>query len=159
MQALRSRPWEADAAPRRFLGNEYERGALGPRILGEEDFQKTIFVLVIKGRMSKLIISAAALLMTTRTFIAQSVAGFLREVGCLHGCMVVKSHQDPALRPIVEHVGRLKVSDGSGRYVVQYSLEGASQGNGIIERATQSVSGQTRVLLSALEEKLGCSIP
>ena len=34
VQALRSRPWKAHAAPRRFSGNEYERGAHGLRILG-----------------------------------------------------------------------------------------------------------------------------
>ena len=71
----------------------------------------------------------------------------------------MKSDQEPALRSIVEDVGRLKVSDGSGRYVVEYSPVGASQSNGMIERAIQSVSGQTRVLLGALEEKWGCSIP
>ena len=73
--------------------------------------------------------------------------------------MVVKSDQEQALRSIVEDVGRLKESDGSGLYVVEYSPVGASQSNGMIEKAIQSVSGQTRVLLSALEEKWCCSIP
>ena len=125
----------------------------------EDDPQKTMAVLVAKERTSKMIMSAAAPRKTTGTYIAKRVAGFLREVGCLHGDMVVKSDQEPALRSIVEDVGRLKVSDGSGRYVVEYSPVGASQSNGMIERAFQSVSGQTRVLLSALEEKWGCSIP
>ena len=71
----------------------------------------------------------------------------------------MKSDQEPALRSIVEDVGRLKVSDGSGRYVVEYSPVGASQSNGMIERAIQSVSEQTRELLNALEEKWGCSFP
>ena len=55
--------------------------------------------------------------------------------------------------------GVLKSRPASRRYVVEYSPVGASQSNGMIERAIQSVSGQTRVLLSALEEKWGCSIP
>ena len=48
--------------------------------------------------------------------------------------MVVKSDQESALRSIVEDVGRLRVTDGSGRYVIEYS-PGASQSNGMIDRA------------------------
>ena len=81
----------------------------------EEDPQKTMAVPVTKERTSKMIMSAAAPRKTTGTYIAIRVAGFLREVGCLHGDMVVKSDQEPALRSIVEDVGRLKVPDGSGR--------------------------------------------
>ena len=64
-----------------------------------------------------------------------------------------EERQEPALRSIVEDMGRLKVADGSGRYVA-----GASQSCGMIGRAIQSVSGQTRVLLS-LEEAWGRNIP
>ena len=53
----------------------------------------------------------------------------------------MKSDQEQALRSIVEDVGRLKESDGSGLYVVEYSPVGASQSNGMIEKAIQSVSG------------------
>ena len=63
-----------------------------------------------------------------------------------------------ALRSIVEDLGRLKVTDQSGRYVIEYS-PGAIQSNGMIDRAIQSVSGQVRVLLSALEESCGRMIP
>ena len=76
----------------------------------EDDPQKTMAVLVAKERTSKMIISAAAPRKTTGTYIAKRVAGFFREVGCLHGDMVVKSDQEPALRSIVEDVGRLSSS-------------------------------------------------
>ena len=66
--------------------------------------------------------------------------------------MVVKSDQESALRSIVEDVGRLRVTDGSGRYVIEFS-PGASHSNGMIEGAIRSVSGQVRVLLSALEDR------
>ena len=48
--------------------------------------------------------------------------------------MVVKSDQESALRSIVEDLGRLQVTDGSGRHVVEYS-PGASQSNGMIEES------------------------
>ena len=62
------------------------------------------------------------------------------------------------MRSIVEDVGCLKVADGSRRHVVECSPVGASQSHGMIERAIQCVSGQTQVLLSALEEKWGSLI-
>ena len=121
----------------------------------EEDPHKSLPVLVAKERTSKMLMSAAVPRKTTGTYIAKRVVGFLREVGCLHGDMVMKSDQEPALRSVVEDVGRLKAAEGGGRYVAEYSPVGASQSNGMIERAIQSVTGQTRVLLSALEEKWG----
>ena len=101
----------------------------------EDDPQKTMAVLVAKEITSKMITSAAALRKTTSTFIATRDAGFSREIGSLHGDMVVKSDQEPALRSIVEDVGRLEVSDGNGRYVVECTPVGASWSNGMIERA------------------------
>ena len=71
----------------------------------------------------------------------------------------MKSDQEPALRSIVEELGRLKATDGSGRYVIENSPVGASQSNGMIERAIQSESGQVRVLLSELEDRWGSIIP
>ena len=126
----------------------------------EDDPQKTMAVFEAKERTSTMMVSAAAPKNPTGTCIPESVGSILREVGCLHGDMVVKSDQERALLSNVEDVGRfLNVSDGSVWYVVEYSSVGAIQSNGMIERATQSVSGQTRVLLSALEEKCVCSIP
>ena len=141
-------------------GNEHEREvhmdfAFSGR---EDDPQRNVRVLVVKERTSKIFMSAAVPRKTTGAYIAIRVVGFLREVGCLHGDMVVKSDQEPALRSIVENVGRLKVADGSGRYVVECSPVGASQSKGMIERAIPSVSGPVRVLLSALEEKWGRTV-
>ena len=41
--------------------------------------------------------------------------------------MVVKSDQESALRSIVEDVGLLKVTDGSGRYVIEYRVFARSE--------------------------------
>ena len=100
----------------------------------EDDPQKTVPALVVKERTSKMVMSAAVPRKTTGTYISRRVIGYLREVGCLHGDVIVKSDQEPVLRSIVEEVGRLKATDGSGRYVIENSLVGASQSNGMIER-------------------------
>jgi hypothetical protein len=128
--------------------------------LGKEDEAlKTIPIVVAKERTSKMVMAAAVPTKTTGAYISNRVAGFLREVGCMHGDMVMKTDQEPALRTIVEDVGRVKAADGSGRFVVENSPVGASQSNGMVERAIQSVAAQTRVLLSSVEEKWGWRFP
>ena len=122
----------------------------------EEDSPQTMAVLVVKERTSQMTMSAAAPGKTTGTYIAKRVVGSLREIGGLHGDVVVKSDQEPALRSIVEDVARVNGTDG-GRYVVKCSPVGARLSNGMVERAMQSVSGQTSVLLSTMV--WGRSIP
>ena len=51
----------------------------------EDDPQRPVPVLVVKERRSKMVMSATVPRKTTGTFVAKSVIGFLREVGCLHG--------------------------------------------------------------------------
>ena len=83
VQTLHSRPWETDAAPRRFSRKtstsevHMEFAFLGR----EDDPQKTMAVLVAKERTSKMIMSAGAPRKTTGTYISKRVASFLREVG------------------------------------------------------------------------------
>ena len=84
----------------------------------EDDPQRTVPVLVAKERTSNMF-SATVPRKTAGTCVVNRVVEILREVGCLHGDMVVKSDQEPALRSIVEDVARLKVAHGSGRHVVE----------------------------------------
>ena len=51
----------------------------------ENDPQRTVPVLVVKERTSKMFMSATVPRKTTGTCVAMRVIGFLREVGCLHG--------------------------------------------------------------------------
>ena len=57
----------------------------------EEGPEKTMAVLVAKERTSNMVMSTVAHRKTTGTYMAKRVACFLREVGWLHGVMVVKS--------------------------------------------------------------------
>ena len=111
---------------------------------------------VAKERTCKMLMAAAIPTKTTGTYIAKRVIGFLREVGCLHGDLIVKT--EPAMKSIVEDVGKAKTADGSGMYIIENSPVGASQSNGMIESGIQSVAGQVRVMLSAVQEKWGVEL-
>ncbi len=45
-------------------------------------------------------------------FAAERVAAFLEEIGCLHQDMIAKSDQEPAIRSMVDDVGKLKAGKG-----------------------------------------------
>ena len=117
----------------------------------EDDPQRAVPVLVVKERTSKMVMSATVLRKTTGHICCEERDWVFARSRVPARDMVVKSDQESALCSIVEDVGRLKITDGSGRYVIEFS-PGASQSNGMIEGAIQSVSG--RVLLSALGGKM-----
>ena len=72
---------------------------------------------------------------------------------------MVKSDQEEAIKAVVTDVGRLRASGGGGKYVMEHSPVKASAGNGVIEKGIQSIEGQVRVLLDALETRWGVKIP
>ena len=127
--------------------------------LGKEDeAEKTIPMLVAKERITKMMMAATVPKKTTGNYIRDRVAGFLKEIGCMHGDLIVKSDQEPAVKTVVEDVGRAKAADGSGRYIVENSPVGASQSNGMVERGIQSIAALARVLLSAVQDRWGVEV-
>lgn len=66
---------------------------------------------------------------------------FLKEIGCEHGDLIVKSVQEPAILSIVSEVGRLRAVGGGSKYINENSPVGSSASNGVVERAAQSVEG------------------
>ena len=77
-----------------------------------------------------------------------------REIGLEGSDVVLKTDQEPAIVSLVGEVvwGRL------AKTVFDNSLVSASQSNGSVERAIQSVSGQIRIMLDALEARLGQAV-
>ena len=75
----------------------------------------------------------------------------MKEVGILHGDLLVKSDQEPAVKAILSDAGRVGSSEGGGRYIMEQSPVGSSASNGVVERAIQSVEQQAQVLISAVE--------
>ena len=75
--------------------------------LGKEDEARdTIPMMVVKERTSKMLMAAVCPRKTTGVYIQKRITGFLREIGCLHGDLVVKSDQEPALDKVIEDVGK-----------------------------------------------------
>jgi hypothetical protein len=87
---------------------------------------------------------------STGRFVTERVVAFLQEVGALHGDVVFKTDEEPAIRVIAEEVATLKAEKGIGRTVMECSPVGASASNGLVERSIQSVQGQMRVMRSVL---------
>ena len=90
---------------------------------------------------------------TTGLFAAKRALAFLSEVGCLHGNLIVRSDQEPAITSMINEVGRLRGAAGGGRFIVEACPVGSSGSNGRVERAIQSVQDQVRVMRVALQDR------
>ena len=91
-------------------------------------------------------------------FAAKRTFAFLREIGCEHVAMTVKSDNEPAISALVTHIGKLRAANGDQRFSVEMSPAYSSARNGFVERGVQTVQGQVRVLRSAVEEKWGVKL-
>ena len=89
-------------------------------------------------------------------FAAKRTLAFLREIGCEHVAMTVKSDNEPAMSALVTQIGKLRAANGGQS--VEMSPAYSSASNGVVERGVQTVQGQDRVLRSAVEEKWGVKL-
>ena len=86
-------------------------------------------------------------------FAAKRTLAVLREIGCEHVAMSVKSDNKPAMSALVTQIGKLRAANGGQRDSASRSPAYSSASNGVVERGVQTVQGQVRVLRSAVEEK------
>jgi hypothetical protein len=127
--------------------------------LGDEnDPGNTVPVFVMRERTTRMTLAAVVPSKSTNTYIARRIVAFMKEIGVVHGDVLVKTDQEPAIMAIVEEAGRVRAAEGGGRYVIEQSPVGSSASNGIVERAILGVEQQARVLKSALEDRWGVSI-
>ena len=129
-----------------FMGKEAEPG-------------KTIPIAAVKERVSGMLMASVVPTKTTGRYISKRILAFLQEVGCEYGDLVVKSDQEEAIKSVVSEVGKLRAAGGGGKFIVENSPVGSSASNGIIERGIQSIEGQVRVLMDALEDRWKLRIP
>ena len=91
-------------------------------------------------------VAAAVPSKTTNSYISKRVVAFMKGLGVVHGEVLVRSDQEPAMKAILSEVGRVRAAEGGGRYVMEQSLVGCSASNGIVDRAIQSVENQVEAL-------------
>jgi hypothetical protein len=128
--------------------------------LGEADKpHETRACLVAREAVSRVTLATMVPSKGSEQYTVDRIVAFLSEVGCLHGDVICKSDQEPAVRSLVDAVGRCRAISGSGKWIVENSPVGASASNGVIERGIQSVQGQVRIIRLALERRYGVSIP
>ena len=73
-------------------------------------------------------------------------------VGDARQTIIMKTDQEPSIKALVEDLVHERED---GRTIVEESSVKSSGSNGVVERAVQGVEGHIRVVLSALEEKIG----
>jgi hypothetical protein len=128
--------------------------------LGEADKpHETRACLVAREAVSRVTLATMVPSKGSEEYTVDRIVAFLSEVGCLHGDVICKSDQEPAVRSLVDAVGRCRAVAGSGKWIIENSPVGASASNGVVERGIQSVQGQVRIIRLALERRYGVSIP
>jgi len=113
---------------------------------------KTLTILVVKERRTKMVMATAVPSKSTGRFVVERVGAFIKELGIDHLDIVAKSDQEPSIKKFVEDVGKSR-GGSSGRWITEFSPVKSSASNGVVERGIQSVQGQIRVLKDALEDR------
>ena len=89
---------------------------------------------------------------STGQFAIDKIMETIDEVGDTGQTIIMKTDQEPSVVNLVEDVVKAREE---GRTIVEESPVGSSGSNGVVERAAQSIEGQIRVILLALEERIG----
>jgi len=113
---------------------------------------KTLTILVVKERRTKMVMATAVPSKSTGRFVVERVGAFIKELGIDHLDIVAKSDQEPSIKKLVEDVGKSR-GGSSGRWITEFSPVKSSASNGVVERGIQSAQGQIRVLKDALEDR------
>ena len=125
---------------------------------GNEEAGKTLTVLVVKMRTTRMMMSTVIPTKSTNTFIIKRIMAFLRECGCELGKIIVKSDQEPAVLALLEELTKERAKKGAQETLHENSEKGSSQSNGLVERGVRSAQGMFRVMRSALEERYGIEL-
>ena len=65
-------------------------------------------ILVAKERHFKMLLACVVPSKTTGTFTTSRVWAFLREIGCKHGDIILKSDQEPAIMSLVSDISKMR---------------------------------------------------
>ena len=109
-------------------------------------------VLVVRERLTKMLLAAVTPRKGPDKKIALRVTNFIEELGCAHLDIITKSDREPAMRSLLREISKMRAEVGGGRTIPEASPAYSSQSNGLVERGVQSVEAQVRVMRSALED-------
>ena len=85
-------------------------------------------------------------------FVLDKMMDMIDEVGDARQTIIIKTDQESSVKALIEDIVKERED---GRTVVEESPVGSSGSNGVVERAVQGIEGQIRVILLALEERIG----
>ena len=121
--------------------------------LGTEG-ESTETVLVLRERPHRMTMSTIVPMKGASVeWCVRRVLAFIKEIGLEGSDIVLKSDQEPAIVSLMTEIAARR----SAKTIPEHSPVASSQSNGYVERAIQSVSGQARVMLDALEARVGQS--
>jgi hypothetical protein len=92
-------------------------------------------------------------------FVADKCMEFFAECGCRSGDVIIKTDQEPAIAFLVKDLVAERGDEQGSRTIIEHSPVASSGSNGVVERAAQTVEGQSRVLNMALEDRLSQRCP
>lgn len=87
-------------------------------------------------------------------WVVRRALAFIKEIGLEGSPLGLESDQEPAIVSLVGEISRRRAA----KTFSEHSPVASSQSNGYVERAIQSVSGQIRVMLDALESRVGQAV-
>ena len=81
--------------------------------LGDEnDPGNTVPVFVMRERTTRMTLAAVVPSKSTNTYITKRIVAFMKEIGVVHGDVLVKTDQEPAIMSIIEEAGRVRGAEG-----------------------------------------------
>lgn len=121
--------------------------------LGTEG-ETTETVLVLRERPHRMTMSTIVPMKGASVeWCARRVLAFIKEIGLEGSDIVLKSDQEPAIVSLMAEIAARR----KAKTIQEHSPVASSQSNGYVEGAIQSVFGQARVMLDALEARVGQS--
>ena len=121
-----------------------------PRAGGEA----TETVLVLRERPHRMTMSTIVPMKGASVeWCVRRVLAFIKEIGLEGNDIVLKPDQEPAIVSLMTEIAARR----KAKTIPEHLPVASSQSNGYVERAIQSVSGQARVMLDALEARVGQS--
>ena len=141
---------------------DHRRAVDGERRLGEyrfdycfpgDEFGFKLTVLVVKEKVGGMCMATVVPTKGTNgVFELEKVKDFMKQCGDEAADIIIKTDQELAIKFLIGEVVKSRIE---GRTNLEESPVGSSQSNETVERKVQSIEGQLRSMLSALEARLG----